>query len=288
MKILRDKNSGVELITNSILSNKPFSLTRIGLGEIRWIDWYIKGGINSNCDGRSHASTLANLIENEGVYGNCSEEFFTEFTNGLISSDISVFWFNKDGSNLMYQEQMNIFNKYSPDSTKIDIDSISCFENENYWTKSLAGKKVLVIYPFVETIKSQYKKRELIWTGEHAMKLPEFELKTYKPVWSMGGDRPHSSWFESLNHMKKEISEIDFDVALLGCSHYGIPLCNFIKTELNKSAIYLGGETQLIFGIKGKRWDQWSIVNRHYNEHWVRSFDDVPNGYNLLDGGSYW
>ena len=47
---------------------------------------------------------------------------------------------------------------------------------------------------------------------------------------------------------------MDFDIALLGCGCYGHPLCDFIRNELNKSAIYIGGGLQLLFGVMGGRW----------------------------------
>lgn len=293
MDYIRDKEQGVDVISNFIKSGQPFCVTRIGLGEVRWIDWYIRGGIASNCDGHvwsgsNYMPTLAHRVEIEGVYGNCAEEFFTEYTSGISSADVNIFWYNADGSKLVYDEQVNIFNKYSPNSLKVDIDVLASYKNENYWSKSLEGKKVLVIYPFVDTIKNQYKNRENIWTGEHSGKLPEFELITYKPVWSLGGCRPHNSWKESLDFMKKEISEIDFDIALLGCSHYGIPLCGFIKNEMKKSAIYMGGEVQILFGIRGSRWDQWPIVTQHHNQFWTRATEEIPTGHDLMDGGCYW
>ena len=53
--------------------------------------------------------------------------------------------------------------------------------------------------------------------------------------------------------MCDDISKIDFDVALLGCGGYGLPLCNYIRHTLGKSAIYVGGGLQLLFGVMGSR-----------------------------------
>ena len=53
--------------------------------------------------------------------------------------------------------------------------------------------------------------------------------------------------------MCEDIKYINFDIALLGCGGYGLPLCHFIKTKLNKSAIYIGGGLQLLFGVFGGR-----------------------------------
>ena len=35
--------------------------------------------------------------------------------------------------------------------------------------------------------------------------------------------------------MCQEIKKLDFDIALLGCGGYGLPLCNFIKKDMDKS-----------------------------------------------------
>lgn len=76
---------------------------------------------------------------------------------------------------------------------------------------------------------------------------------------------------------------LDFDVALLGCGVYGVPLSAYIK-RMGKIAIYTGGGTQAIFGIKGKRWDNLGI----YNEHWVRPFpEDIPETLPIIEDGAF-
>lgn len=294
MEYIGDRGSKANsLIREYIENDKIFSLSRIGLAEVRWVDWYLRGGLDSNCDGHMwngniFTPTLRHRMDPNGIYGDCGEEFFSEYNNGISTADLQVFWFNYDGQPLVYDEQVNIFNNLSPNSIKVDCEVLAPYRHTEFWTKSLKGKKVLVVYPFVETIKMQYEKRNLIWTGEHEGKLPDFELITYKPVWTLAGCRPHSSWKESLDFMKDEISKLDFDFAILGCSHYGIPLVSFIKENLKKSAIYMGGELQILFGIKGARWDQWERVTNHYNEHWTRTIDEIPNGHTIMDGGCYW
>lgn len=43
---------------------------------------------------------------------------------------------------------------------------------DDVWTTALKGKKVLVIHPFVDTIKKQYEKRDKLF---ETSKLPTFE-----------------------------------------------------------------------------------------------------------------
>jgi glycerol-3-phosphate dehydrogenase len=53
---------------------------------------------------------------------------------------------------------------------------------------------------------------------------------------------------------KKRSTKKDYDVALIGCGAYGLPLASHVKRK-GKQSIHLGGGLQLLFGIKGKRWD---------------------------------
>jgi hypothetical protein len=51
----------------------------------------------------------------------------------------------------------------------------------------------------------------------------------------------------------------------------------------------MAGATQILFGIKGKRWDTHSEIAKLYNEQWVRA-DELERPFNYLEveGGSYW
>ena len=58
--------------------------------------------------------------------------------------------------------------------------------------------------------------------------------------------------------------------------------------------MHLGGATQLLFGIRGKRWEDENY-NKQYNysalmnEYWVRpSEDEIPDGAKKVEGACYW
>ena len=204
MNYIGDKGAEANnLILNLLEKNQVFALSRLGLSEVRWVDWFIRGRLDFNCDGylysgNTYTPTLRHRLENSGVYGNCASYFFSEYIRGISTADLQVFWFNYDGEPLVYNEQVNIFKHFSPNSLKVDCEVLAPYIHTNFWSKGLEGKKVLVVYPFVETIKSQYEKRNMIWSDEHSGKLPNFELKVYKPVWTLGEKKPHSSWKVSL------------------------------------------------------------------------------------------
>ncbi len=158
---------------------------------------------------------------------------------------------------------------------------------DNPWTKELKGKKVLVIHPFEETIKSQYEKHDRLF--ENPQLLPDFELITLKAVQTSGSqtDERFKNWFEALDYMCRECEKIDFDVALIGCGAYGFPIAAHIK-KMGKQAIHIGGVLQILFGIKGRRWDE-SDTRLMYNEHWVYpGKNEIPQGAEKVEGACYW
>lgn len=167
------------------------------------------------------------------------------------------------------------------------------FWSKQPWTKALENKKVLVIHPFINTITKQYAKRELLFENNL---LPSFELKTLRAVQSIAGtNTSYNDWFEALEYMKGEIDKIDFDVCLIGAGAYGFPLAAHVK-RIGKKGFHFGGSLQLLFGIKGKRWenpDYGSSLNLNYsklfNSHWIRAEkDEVPVNSNAVEDGCYW
>ena len=173
------------------------------------------------------------------------------------------------------------------DKMLIDPSALESFRFDSPWTKELKGKKILIISPFKSTIDEQLRVKDKIWENKDV--LPDATYITYESIQSIGGKGPHKDWYESFDKMCKDISNIDFDVALLGCGSYGLPLSGFIKSKLGKSAIYIGGGLQLYFGIKGKRWDSSPDITKFYNEYWTRpSQNETPQSGQMVEGGCYW
>lgn len=159
------------------------------------------------------------------------------------------------------------------------------------WTHALAGKKVLIVHPFEKSIRSQYEmNRDKIFERLYPAELilPEFELKIVKAVQSLGGNNEQgfNTWFDALEYMIEQCKQQDFDVAIIGCGAYGFPLASAIK-RMGKCVIHLGGATQLMFGIKGKRWIEYYADMM--NDYWIRPFkEDTPLEAADVEGGCYW
>ena len=120
--------------------------------------------------------------------------------------------------------------------------------------------------------------------------LPEFaELTVIPAVQSIAGDKPpFDTWFDALAFMQRRIDAADFEVALIGAGAYGLPLAAYCRS-LGKQAIQASGATQILFGIKGRRWDDHPVISKLYNDAWVRpATSETPKAQNVVEGGSYW
>jgi hypothetical protein len=184
-----------------------------------------------------------------------------------------------------------LFKKELRMKPKVRLGLLDPYWSNKPWTKALEGKTVLVLHPFAETIEKQYQNRALLFNNNL---LPKFELKTIKAVQTIAGTKSDfKDWFEALNFMKSEIDKTDYDICLIGAGAYGFPLAAHVK-RTGKKAVHMGGSLQLLFGIRGKRWestdyheiyDYASLVNKY----WVKpSRFETPNKSSNVEDGCYW
>jgi hypothetical protein len=154
------------------------------------------------------------------------------------------------------------------------------------WTQALAGKSVLVVHPFESSIRAQYEQRQKVKTICDI--LPNFTLTTIKPPLTFAGSADTSSWEQNLQGLMQKVARESFDVALIGCGAYGLPLGAFVK-QLGRTAIHLGGATQLLFGIRGNRWDQRPDYVRLMDDRWVRPLvTERPSLADQIEQACYW
>lgn len=174
-------------------------------------------------------------------------------------------------------------------ATLVDLASLEPYLSSMPWSALLANKRVLVVHPFVSTIRRQYdEKREQLFADSRV--LPAFgSLDLVAAVQTIAGNESRfSDWFDALESMKDEVAAKQFDVAIIGCGAYGFPLAAHVK-RLGKQAVHLGGATQILFGIRGNRWDKHPVISSLYNEHWVRpDVTEKPSGAEKVEGACYW
>lgn len=278
---LHSASQGNQWIKEHISSGKPFMAGRFGLTEMNPVIMR-ECGFGSQQE-REEADK--HICIDSGFFpcdSQAIDQYKEVFLNAIPSMDLMGIYF-------FINNEEYIISKYMNSPYCALPRCLEPFYHKTPWSRELAGKRVLVIHPFVETIKKQYEKRTFLFDDLNI--LPDFDLKTIKAVQTLGteSDDRFQSWFEALEWMKMQIAAVDFDIALLGCGAYGIPLQAFIKS-LGKQSVYIGGGLQILFGIKGKRWDSHPFISQLYNEYWVRpDKKELIDSYQTVEiGGPYW
>ena len=258
-------------VYNGLMGEAPFALGKTGFGEIGvmccaqnelfynsrvhyyWTPSYI-GGIDKykkdNGIRRYHRINL-NAMNSLDAIGTYAEMFMCDAVLETVPNIKNILIFGLDAL-------------YSLDEVSLK------------WTQALKGKRVLIVSPFYKEIELQYEKRNLLWKDG---RLPDFSIEFDPSIWVA-----ERGFFESLDIVANRVIVRNFDIALLACGSIGIPLASEIK-KAGKKAVHMGSAMNLLFGLKGKRWDGKGI----YNEYWIRPGDDTKPTYaDGLDGETYW
>lgn len=280
---LRESN---KYIIDLINKNEPFFISRLG-GEI----------INSyNYVIKKKFEYCPTLNRNAGIYhktlSDIEKYYQLYYYSVMNSTGISVF------ITLPHIKKYEEYFMENIGKLSLTYQVLEPFyiilENEKPWTHYLLGKKVLIVSPFVDSFKKQISNNFKMFKDNNNgdIFLPNQEFVFYKSFNTLAGNHIHNNWMETFNIMCKDIEKLDFDIALVSCGGYGLPLCNFMKTIMNKSAIYVGGGLQLLFGVIGNRWLSNQTILKIINENQTKfirpSDNEIVKNVGMVEGGCYW
>lgn len=258
------------ITANKILKQSPELATK----DPKWLPFYRGNHLFKYCAGI--------FPDTPSVF----EGFSQIYIDSLQEMDLLAVWYNTGEARTMKE--------FAPSAQL--TNGLGSLEQPYFhtkpWTQYLKNKKVLIIHPFTDSIEYQYSRRQLVWSNFEQEILPDFELKTLRVPQNAAVETPwFKDWFETLDYLKNEILRYDFDVAIVGAGGWSIPLVTYIKT-LGKVGIHLGGATQLLFGIKGRRWDNKQKFELLYNENWIRVLEsempDISNINKVNSEDQYW
>ena len=275
-ELLRHEDANRHIL-NLIGSGQPLLISRIGHTEGRIVgEWLFHGG---------HYGELTHkqAHQNAGIFpveGSLLTHFSEIYSAALLEVDLLGFW------QTSYQARWLASLPKRP--LLAPLESLEPYFHPQPWSSALAGRRVLVVHPFARSIASQYRQhRQSLFTNPEI--LPEFELDVLAPPQTLapatGG---YADWQDALETLISQALARPFDVALLGCGAYGMPLGAAIKCA-GRQAIHLGGSLQLLFGIRGRRWDALPSFQPLFNHDWVRpSAEETPQRAEGVDAGCYW
>ncbi len=296
VKKLINFESADDFISELISQDRPGLVARLGGTEARFLGEYLKLkrftriGISSKFMARLSPRWKRRSRDVHALSGfyfqdwNEVERFSSEYLRALSCTDILGAW----GVAFTWVEGINLDSK----KTKVIPVGFTAPWVEPYapgktpWSRSLEGKRVLVISGFAESIMSQHANLSKAFAKTE---YPVFKLSVIRaPIVTGERDNGGKSWLDLLNDMKNAISKEEFDVALIAAGAFSYPLAAYVK-DMGKVGIHCGGGLQLFFAIMGNRWNNSPEVLKYVNEFWVRpSKSETPNNVNEIENACYW
>jgi hypothetical protein len=161
------------------------------------------------------------------------------------------------------------------------------------WTSALEGRRVAVVSSFAETACVQATRATAVWSGRAVLpKATYLPVETrYSPRLAQGrAEWPDTvtSWDSAVTHVVNRVMEQDADIVLIGCGGLGMVIGHELRMR-GKVCIVMGGAIQVLFGIKGRRWQNHSIISTFWNDAWVwPRLEDTPAGADEVESSCYW
>lgn len=303
LHVINDADKANDIIYNLLAGDKPCMIARFGSTELSAIINYL--GVTSKTYSVAKFirreqpewwwnKNIMNQMKNWSGFFPVSEENLSRFSQMMLEDAKEM---DVCGIFSAVKPMIHFVEPYMKPLIYLSLYTYSPFTSKRPWSRILKGKNVLVIHPFAELIKEQYGRREQLFDNHDV--LPDFNLKIIKAVQSLGGDsNGFSDWFEALKYMEDKMDRTDYDICLIGCGAYGFPLAAYAK-RMGKKAVHIGGELQLLFGIKGARWEEpdaaskWGLPKDYYlklfkNKAWVRPNKYRNNQSSNVENACYW
>jgi hypothetical protein len=268
-------------IAEILIQGQPAALGKIGNTELRVVmQWLAQGK-------RETARFLPGLREEAfvgaGIFPATDGgmvDFCRLWLDALGSLDLLAVWHNA-GEALLAE-------RCCPQALYVREEDYYPYLHDDPWSRTLAGRRVLVVTPFAHTVQQQFARRALIWEKQPAV-LPDCTLDVLAVPFSpalVSATEP--TWTARLQRLAAAMEKRTFDIAIIGAGALSLPLVAKAKA-MGRIGIHLGGATQMLFGIRGRRFDADPDTVALMNAHWTRPLpQETPAAVGLVENAAYW
>lgn len=279
-----------EVIGTFLRRPSPSALGKIGTSELRVLEFgerLFKLPWPQSASWRRPAERLHNTGGLFPVRKDIFFRFAEEYRVALAQMDLVALW--QDRGTYESILEARAADRWAPFAARTGFYFIRFIKPYAQWLEDLARLRWLVVHPFEKTIRAQLPHiRDLGVFSE--ISFPDLKARIEDtsflppPQFSYMTPPRHQDWFEALDELKARMEKADFDIALVGAGAWSLPLVAHAK-KIGKKGIHMGGALQLLFGIKGGRFDPAGI----YNHAWIRPLPgDIPNDFKKMEQGAYW
>jgi hypothetical protein len=230
----------------------------------------------------TYSSAMRREIQLNSGVNPVSDQALDQFSEFYLecAADIDIFcaWFIAGEAKLIQQSFCE---------TVTVLPALEPFLFDAPWSQQLRGKTVLVVTPFVDSFRRQLDRLDQVW-GYELFPNVEFKFIRFPHSQALTSEAPVRSWFDILKEKQQEIGAASFDVGFVGAGAATLPLARHMKS-MGRTGLAMGGALQLLFGVRGRRWDNDPRFSGYFNEFWIRPLEtETPPKFKSNESGAYW
>ena len=149
---------------------------------------------------------------------------------------------------------------------------------------NMSGREVLFVSPLAHIVSEQAASGR-IWNLYAEYQIPRFRVRAIPAFVSTWPNRPHSDWSDTFSRLctsvRSAYRERSFDFFIASCGCYGLPLCEFARSEFGCATLYVGHHAHALFGILP------SASQNIRSEMWAESDLAKYENMDRIDNGRY-
>jgi hypothetical protein len=294
---LLTQREGALWLATQIASRRIFAAGKLGTSETEALWFYI-------CMRRGEtkypyvSDIKKNMTVNAGLFP-ATDEALDDWAQHMLGEVLETIDGLAEWNTLNPIQEGQILNAFSPKSKRFPARSLEPYYEDAAairWTYRIPDRtKVAVVTPFATSVGAQWSKQAAVWPTIPVWN-SKVELITvkahYSPSLSPADTWPTAveagGWRVAVRSMVDAVVASGAKVALIGVGALSLPLAAALKKR-GVSAIHTGGATQILFGVKGRRWATHSIISTFFNDAWVSpAAEEVPSNNTAVEGGCYW
>jgi hypothetical protein len=282
---------GEDIVDGLVKGADPFFIGRNGTIELETLLFYR----DRRSKGEPYPPHILERIEKHaGVWPatNLSiDDWCSEYFRGFSALNaVAAGWFAPLAS-----RELQLMKQVAPDARHIGLRALEPYywPLETRWTTGLAGKRVSVISSFTDTMQSQLGKD--LWANQDTLLPPSTQWSFVKTGYAPSVAQGTASWPAEVKTWRDAVDYVvdttlaqKPDVALIGCGGLGMVIATRLR-RAGISVLVMGGAVQVLFGIKGNRWEKHPTIGQFWNGNWVYpSVQETPGAAGRIEGGCYW
>jgi len=282
-------------LKEAIVRKRGYGVGRAGISEQFWMYYPILLNENAN---KTRLRVFERYMRFHGYSRSgifpAQTDFYLEYNTRYIESIRKLDLFSMILDPVMGPRIIDYYNIDNKIIYYKDLipDRSSPSNEDNCYLHFFENKKLLLVCPFADLLAQRATKEtfECVWskTGKSWFFPRSVDSLEFPYGFAIETHKKYSNALALLEAISAELARRDFDIALIAASGLSIPIVSIVK-QMKRIGMNLGGDLQVLFGVKGNRWrgrERWQ--RDYFNDWWI----DMPEKYKPKEKGfskgPYW